>query len=271
MILITGGSGFLGEALISRLYPEPIRVVSRNEGKLVELKEKFPEIEILTGNIADDWVAKKAMNGARAVYHLAAYKHVALAEENILECINSNIVGSINLLKESIETKPLLMVGISTDKAAQVKGIYGATKLCMEGLFQEVEKINPQTKYRVVRYGNVLYSTGSVLCKWKSLIEQGKPVTLTNPESTRFYWTREQAVDHIFECIDKARDSKPYVPTMKAASLGDLLTAMMNKYGEVEVKKSSLGSADNLHETMDGRVFSNEVDRLSIKELERLI
>lgn len=271
-ILITGGTGFLGEALIKRLYPQPIRVVARNEGKLIELKEKYPKIEIITGDIADEWVAKKAMKGIKYVYHLAAFKHVGMAETNSFECINSNITGSLNILAESLNERPALIIGISTDKAAKVSGVYGATKLCMEALFREAESMNPETQYRIVRYGNVLYSTGSVLCKWIERIKQGKPVMITNPDSTRFYWTKEQAVDHIFQCITNATDSTPYIPAkMKAIRLGDLLEATLQKYGRVNVEVKELGNAENMHETMDGKTFSCDVELLPIKEIIKLI
>lgn len=271
MILITGGSGFLGEALIKKLYPNDIRVVARNEGKLVQMKEKYPDIEIITGDVADPWIAKKAMKGVDAVYHLAAFKHVGMAENNSFECINSNVIGTLNLLIESLNERPSLMIGISTDKAALVSGVYGATKLCMEALFKEAESMNPETRYRIVRYGNVLYSTGSVLCKWRDRIKDGQPVMITNPDSTRFYWTREQAVDLIFECIDKAKNTTPYVPEMKAMRLGDLLDAMMDKYGKVEVETKELGGEENMHETMDGKVFSNDVPKFTKEEIIELI
>lgn len=269
MILISGGTGFLAEELIRRLQGKNIRVVARNEGKLVALKEQFPAIEILTGDIADEWVARKAMVGITEVYHLAAFKHVGLAEENVFECISTNITGTLNLLKVSLETKPKVFLSISTDKAAQVVGVYGATKFLMERLIGEAERVNSDTKYRVVRYGNVLYSTGSVLCKWKEKIEKGEVVTVTDPNATRFFWTREEAVDLIFNCIDESKDSTPMIPEMKGASMGNVLVAMIEKYGNAEQAVDYIGlqPGENLHETMDGKVFSNEVGQFTVEEL----
>lgn len=271
MILITGGSGYLGEALIKRLYPSTIRVVSRNEGKLIELKEKFPDIEIMTGDIADEWTVKKAMQGIDEVYHLAAYKYVGLAEKDTMQCINSNIIGSMNILKESFITKPKFIIGISTDKAAQISGVYGATKFLMEALFKEAESINKDTKYRIVRYGNVLYSTGSVLCKWKDKILKGEEIILTDPEATRFFWTVDEAVDLIFECLKNALNSNPLISKMKSIKMGDLLEAMMLKYGRMNVKIIGLQKGENKHETINGKIFSNNVENFTIDEIKKKI
>lgn len=276
MILITGGTGFLAETLIERLKKNKLRVVARNEGKLVSLKEKYPNIEIITGDIADEWVARKVMVGVNEVYHLAAFKHVGLAEENVFECVNTNIIGTLNLLKISLETEPKVFLSISTDKAAQVAGVYGGTKLLMERLIGEAERMNKKTKYRVVRYGNVLYSTGSVLCKWKEKIENSLPITITDPTATRFFWTREEAVDLIFECIKKSKDSTPMIPKMKGASMGSVLSAMLVKYGKDQdfikydgypVEYIGLQKGENAHETMDGEIFSNQVPQFTVEEL----
>ena len=270
-ILVTGGCGFLGEALIPRLKGK-IRVLDRDEKTLVKLKEKYPQIEIVAGDISQEWIVKKAMKGCDEIQHLSAFKHVGLAEENVFECIQSNIIGSLNILSESLNTKPKLVIGISTDKAAQVKGIYGATKMCMEGLFREAEQMNTDTKYRIVRYGNVLWSTGSVLCKWKDAIETGRPIVVTNPESTRFYWTREQAIDHIFDCIKKSKDTTPYVPKMKSIMLRDLAEAFVEKYGKnTKIVLTKLENCDNVNETVDGVIFSNQVERYTKNEIMKLI
>lgn len=272
-ILVTGGTGFLGELLVSKL--EDVRVVARNEGKLIALKEKYPHIEIMTGDIADPWVAKKAMLGVQGVYHLAAFKHVGLAESDVFQCVSSNVQGSWNILNESLQTKPEFVIGISTDKAAQVSGVYGATKLLMERLFEETERLNPETKYRIVRYGNVLYSTGSVLTKWREKIVKNEEITVTDTDATRFFWTREQALSLIDECLAKAPNAKPWVPEMKAMKIGELLRAMVLEYNLdydlTKIKVIGLQPGENMHETMDGKVFSNDVEMYTLEEIRELV
>ena len=164
--------------------------------------------------------------GVNAVFHLAASKHVGLAETYSRECTKTNVNGTLNILEESLCQDLDFVVGISTDKAAQVSGVYGATKLLMERLFQQYERINPTGNYRIVRYGNVLESTGSVLCKWKVLLQESKQVIITDPDATRFFWTRDQAVDLIFSCLKESNSSMPWVPEMKSMAMGDLLEAM---------------------------------------------
>jgi UDP-N-acetylglucosamine 4,6-dehydratase/UDP-glucose 4-epimerase len=165
---------------------------------------------------------------------------------------------------------------ISTDKTAIVSGVYGASKFLMERLTHQFEANYPKHTYRVVRYGNVLYSTGSVLCKWKDLLEQNKEIIITNPDATRFYWTVEQAVDLIFDCLENAIDSQPYVPEMKSMRMGDLLTAMSNKYlpsdGTLKVKEIGMQPGENLHEKVlaDG-IPSNEAEKFTIEEIQDMI
>lgn len=276
--LITGGTGFLGEFLVKRLQNEgcQLRVMSRNEGKLVALKQKFPEIEICSGDISDPVEVKQSMNGINGVFHLAASKHVGLAEKFVRECVKNNTIGSLNILDESLRHDNLdFIIGISTDKAAQVSGVYGASKLLMERLFKQFEAMNPKCKYRIVRYGNVLYSTGSVLCKWKELIEKKQQCTATDLNATRFYWTVDQAVDLIFDCLYKAEDSSPFCPNMKSMRIEDLLRAMYIKYGNgeyVEPKIIGLQRGENMHEKiMEDGPYSNEVENFSIEDIIKLI
>lgn len=269
--LVTGGAGFLGTALIEVLTLggfNKIRVISRNEGNLVKLRERFPHIEIIVGDISDEYDCERACNGVSGIFHLAAMKHIRLAEENVRECINSNVIGTINILNETLLNKPDFLITTSTDKVAKVNGVYGATKMLVERLFNEYERINKKTKYRVVRYGNVLYSTGSVLCLWKEKIKNGEPITITDPESTRFYWTVDEAVDLIFECLNKANNSNAYNTDMRSARLGDLVEAMMKKYGKVKVNITGLQPGENKHERIkeDGP-DSSQVDMYSVKEL----
>jgi len=276
--LVTGGSGFLGEELIKRIIGSGGKVVtiSRDEGKLIELQQEYPSIEIFTGDIADRFDVQQAIKGVDGVFHLAAFKHVGIAETQARECTKSNVLGSMNILEEAVNNKVEFVLGISTDKAAQIAGVYGATKYIMEKMFEQFERNYPEINFRIVRYGNVLYSTGSVLCKWKKLLEEGKEVVVTEPDATRYFWTIEQAVDLIFDCMDRAEDSKPYVPEMKSMSVRDLLTAMANNYlpeGEkLQIKEIGLQPGENMHEKIlvDGK-YSNEVERFTIEEIMEMI
>jgi UDP-N-acetylglucosamine 4,6-dehydratase len=274
MILVTGATGFLGRELLNRLQGDrralSIRVLSRNEGKLVELKQRYPEIEIMSGCVSDPTICGQALQGIDIVYHLAAFKHVGLAEKQPYQCVNSNLIGTINLLRQFTGSS---FMAISTDKATQVNGVYGATKYLMERVISEFEQSNPDTQYRVVRYGNVLYSTGSVLCKWKEALLAGDKVVVTDLNATRFFWSVPQAIDLIFDCEKLATDSTPYCPDMKAMSMGNLLEAMRQKYGrDSRVEVIGLQPGENLHETLhkDGP-FSNEVEQFTVAEIKELI
>jgi UDP-N-acetylglucosamine 4,6-dehydratase/5-epimerase len=278
LYLVTGATGFLGECLVQKIINKQgrVRAFSRNEGKLIELKHKFPSIEIYAGDVSDKFEVKQAMIDVDAVFHLAASKHVGLAEKFSRECTKTNVLGSMNILEISLEQDLDFVIGISTDKAAQVKGVYGATKLLMERLFLQFEKINPNVNYRIVRYGNVLYSTGSVLCKWKDLLSDGKQVIVTDPDATRFFWTREQAVNLIFSCLDNSTSVKPWVPKMKSMKIGDLLTAMSRKYlpagCTLDIKQIGLQPGENLHEKiLEEGPASNEVEFFTIDEIQELI
>ena len=117
--LVTGGSGFLGEELIRRIINVGGKVItiSRDEGKLIELKQKFPSIDILTGDIADRFDVQQAIRGVDGVFHLAAFKHVGMAETQSRECTKSNVIGSLYILEESVNNNVEFVLGISTDKA----------------------------------------------------------------------------------------------------------------------------------------------------------
>lgn len=273
MKLVTGGSGFLGRELIKRLDGK-VRVLARNEGGLVTLKEQFPNVEIMVGDVSDPYVCDRAMQGVTECYHLAALKHVGLAEENVQQAIQCNI--PLALLEATRIHKPKFIIGISTDKAASRSGVYGSTKFLMERLFAEYEKLNPDTKYRTVRYGNVIYSTGSVLCKWKDRLQKGDPVIITNPDATRFFWTVEAAVDLIFETLEKSDSAKPYSCKMKAMRMGDLFEAMVEKYmpktSSRRVTQIGLQPGENMHEIInEGEPDSSQVEKFTHEEILKMI
>lgn len=279
LALITGGTGFLGDKLINRLLKDncKIRVVARNEGNLMKLKIKYPDIEIIPGDICNKLTTLQVCKNVNYIYHLAAFKHVRMAEDYSIECINSNIIGTMNILEETINN-PLLeyIVGISTDKVAKVNGIYGATKYLMEALFKQYEKINNNVQYRLVRYGNVLYSTGSVLCIWKDKIQKEEELIITDKKATRFYWSIDEAIQLIFDCLKHSTNCDPYLPEMKSMYLGDLLTAMIKKYANnpdnIKIKEIGLQVGENLHEALilNGPT-SNDSKKYSINEIYDMI
>lgn len=278
LYLVAGGTGFLGIPLVEYILTQGgrVRVLARDEGKLIDLKEKFNNIEIYSGDIYDSFEVAQAMQGVAGVFHLAASKHVGLAEKFVRENIKTNIIGTLNILQESLNSKDLdFILAISTDKAAQVSGVYGATKFLMERLCKQYETLNPRCQYRIVRYGNVLYSTGSVLCKWKELIIQGKEVTVTDPNATRFFWSVDQAIQLIIDCMNNASDSTPHCPSMKSMAIKNLLAAMIEKYSNgniIPVKTIGLQPGENMHEkVLDDGPYSNEVEQFSIEEIKQLI
>jgi FlaA1/EpsC-like NDP-sugar epimerase len=258
-----------------------ITVLARDEGKLLDLKFKYPDINIMTGDVADEYTAQQACHDMDTCFHLAAFKHVGIAQAQPYECYRSNVEGTANLLKH-FKGQYFLMT--STDKAAQVTGVYGASKYIAEQLIHEHAKKQTRTKYRVVRYGNVLYSTGSVLVKWKKLIQAGEPVTITDPNATRYFWTVDQAIDLIFKCGEEAVDSKPYCPEMKSMSMGELLEAMINKYvnkhgedvfqaiNDYPINKIGLQPGENLHEKiLEDGISSEHAEKWTIEEIMELI
>jgi UDP-N-acetylglucosamine 4,6-dehydratase/UDP-glucose 4-epimerase len=278
LYLVTGGSGFLGHPLVKYILEQggAVRVISRDEGKLIDLKEKHPTVEIYTGDISDSFEVRQAMTDVTGVFHLAASKHVGLAEKFVRENIKTNVIGSLNILEHSLNHETLQFVlCVSTDKAAQVAGVYGATKFLMERAIKQYEEINPLVQYRTVRYGNVLYSTGSVLCKWKDLISQGKEVIVTDPAATRFFWSVDDAIQLIIDCMTNSTNCTPYCPIMKSMRIDDLLQAMIQKYSNgqhINIKVIGLQPGENMHEkVLEEGPYSNEVEHFSIDEIKNVI
>ena len=278
--LVNGEEGFLCGEMIDRILEKggEVITVSRNEGKLIELKSKYKnsKLEIHTGDICDEFTLPRLMRDITGVFHLAAFKHVGLAETQGRECIKSNVIGSMNVLEQAVKNDVEFVIGISTDKAAQVSGTYGASKYLMERMFTQFEQDFPNTKFRIVRYGNVLYSTGSVLCIWRDKLQNGEEIIITDPEATRYFWTLNQAVDLIFDCMENATTSHFHFPSMKSMSMGNLLNAMAEKYlpedKELNVKTIGLQVGENLHEKIseDG-LYSNEAEQFTIEEIKELI
>ena len=276
LYLITGGAGVVGQALCSRILylGGKVRVFSRSANTLLDMKEKYKDIEIMVGDVTNNLEVSNAYKDVRGVFHLAALAQ-AMQSGGASESIHINLTGSMTVLNESSNNEVDFVLGVSSDKAVQISGPYGATKFLMERLFDEYQEINKRIKYRVVRMGNVMYSIDSVLYKWKSLLEKGEEVIVTEPKATRFFLTKNQSVDLILNGLE-TDSSKPYCDIPKSTSIGNLLQAMSNKYlpkgKELKVKKIGLQPNENLHERiLDDGLMSNEMEQYTIEELERMI
>ena len=196
-ILITGGTGSLGKALVRRIitdYPKIKRLIifSRDEQKQFLMEKdypliKYPFLRYFIGDIRDQNRIKNALNGIDYVIHAAAMKHVHIAEYNPMECVKTNVLGAENLINACLETNVKKVVALSTDKAAAPINLYGATKLTSDKLFVAANNIRGRSDidFSVVRYGNVMGSNGSVIPFFLKKRTEGV-LPITDPRMTRF-------------------------------------------------------------------------------------
>lgn len=221
-VLITGGSGSLGTAIIERGHAEswPCRflVYSRDEVKQSVLRERFPDVEYRLGDVRDREALTRAMRDVETVVHAAAYKRVPEAERETIPCVQSNVDGSIAVIDASLRAGVARVVGISTDKACHPINAYGQSKAIMERLFQSVAMSQSTTRFHLVRYGNVLASRGSVIPTFQAQAAAGKRLTVTDPRMTRFWLTLDDAVDLVVAALD-AEPGMILVPECRAASM----------------------------------------------------
>ncbi|MCX5751407.1 MAG: SDR family NAD(P)-dependent oxidoreductase [Candidatus Saganbacteria bacterium] len=207
-ILITGGSGFLGKRLGKKLREmgNSVLLTARNHRQLLVAKN-FSGCDVMPVDVTDRDSIKRALKmfQPEVIIHCAATKFVDLAEKDPLECCDINIVGTMNIAKEAIANGVKLVLGISTDKAAPpVKNIYGMSKAVLERLFCGLDQQKLGTKFIVVRYGNVVWSTGSVLPIWRKMIKKEGVLRTSGPDMFRFFFTVDEAVDLVLYALQYA-------------------------------------------------------------------
>ncbi len=258
-ILITGGTGSLGQALTKRLLKtkvEAIRIFSRNENKQVTMQSKFQDdrLRFFIGDVRDLSRMIRAFEDVDIVFHAAALKHVPVVEYNPFEAIKTNVVGSQNVIDACLHENVETAVCVGTDKAVSPLNAYGATKLLMEKLFistsNYLNKDRYKTKFIALRYGNVLGSSGSVVPKFIEQIRAGKKITITDDQMTRFSITMDDALDFILESTLSGKGSEIFVPKLRAYSIRDLKQALIELIRKTGEKKIPIRPGEKMHETL---------------------
>jgi UDP-N-acetylglucosamine 4,6-dehydratase len=259
-ILITGGTGSLGQALTKRLLKEKvesIRIFSRNENNQISMERQFPNedrIRFFIGDIRDKGRLLTAMEGVNVVFHTAALKHIDVVEYNPFESVKTNVIGSQNVIDVCHEIGAELAVGIGTDKAVAPLNVYGATKLLMEKMFVSasnyVDRKKHPTKFVAIRYGNVLGSSGSVVPRFIEQIISKQKISITDPKMTRFSITMDEALDFIFSSIKESKGSDTFVPKLKAYNIMDLKDTLFEMLGKTEYTVTKIRPGEKLAEVL---------------------
>ena len=274
VIMITGAGGSIGSEIsrqIIKLKPKKILLLELNEFSLYRINE---ELKNINKNLKIIPLLLNVQNSSRideifktfkvdTVYHTAAYKHVPLVEENICESVKNNVFGSFNLAQAVLKYSVANFVLISSDKAVRPTNIMGATKrlaeICIQSLY---DNQNQQSKFAIVRFGNVLQSSGSVIPKFKKQIKEGGPVTLTHPDVTRYFMSITEASQLVIQSGAMAEKCEVYVLDMgESVKIKDLIDKMIklsglsvkdskNLDGDIEVKITGLRPGEKLYEEL---------------------
>lgn len=247
-ILITGGSGTLGHAIIKTAIAEQwdatFTIYSRSEHRQVEMRRTYPQWRYILGDVRDYARLEAAIAGHDLVIHAAALKHVELGDEQPDECYGINCYGSANVIRACMMQGVRRCIAISTDKAARAVTGYGASKLVMEKLFQAAP--DSPTTFTATRYGNVIASNGSVINVWRAMLARDGYVTATDPDMTRFWLTAAQAV----KLIDLATEQPAgtvVIPRLPSLSMRAMAAYMLPG---AEFHYSGLRTNEKRHEDL---------------------
>jgi UDP-N-acetylglucosamine 4,6-dehydratase len=258
-ILITGGTGSFGQAFVKYVLdnfkPKRLVIFSRDELKQFEMAhefsgEKYPCLRYFLGDVRDVDRLKQAMSGIDIVIHAAAMKQIPASEYNPFECIKTNILGAENVINSAIYCEVKKVVALSTDKAVNPINLYGATKLASDKVFISANNMSgtANTRFSVVRYGNVLGSRGSVIPYFKKLISQGqKELPVTHAKMTRFWIVMEQAIGLVITTLEQMEGGEIFVPKIPSMKMIDMAKAMGS---ECTVKIVGIRPGEKLHELM---------------------
>lgn len=265
ILLITGGTGSFGNAVLRRFLDsdiKEIRIFSRDEKKQDDMRHALqnPKVKFYIGNVREKSSVDIAMKDVDYVFSAAALKQVPSCEFFPAEAVRTNILGTENVLNSAIEHGVKNVVVLSTDKAAYPINAMGMSKALMEKVAVAKGRElgdNAETTICCTRYGNVMASRGSVIPLWVEQMEEGKPITITDPNMTRFMMTLDDAVDLVVYAFTHGHNGDLFVQKAPAATLSTLAEALKQtyakvnpKYGETEVKIIGTRHGEKLYETL---------------------
>jgi UDP-N-acetylglucosamine 4,6-dehydratase len=256
-ILVTGGTGSFGHAFVQmtleRYRPKRMVIYSRDEMKQWEMAKSYKDddrVRFFIGDVRDKDRLARALSGVDYVVHAAATKIVPTAEYNPFECIKTNVIGAMNLIDACIDKGVRRVVALSTDKASSPVNLYGATKLASDKLFVAGNSYagGQDTRFAVVRYGNVMGSRGSVIPFFMSIRDQGV-LPITDPRMTRFMISLEQGVELVWHAFDDMVGGEIYVKKIPSMKVGDIASVIAP-----DAKQDVVGirPGEKLHEQMIG-------------------
>ena len=256
-VLITGGTGTVGKALIAQNDNEYISI-SRNEENIAKLKREYPEVKCYVGNIEDEGLLLRVFKEVKpdVVVHSAAMKHIDLMETNPIAGCNVNVMGSLNVVQASLINDVPITIGISTDKACMAESVYGASKYLMERVFMNTN--TDENRFALTRFANVAHSAGSVLPFWLKLKKEGNPLKLTDPNMNRLIFTKEDAASLINRTIDFTKENgggfvKSY--KMKCVNMLDLAKVISDDIEVVGKRPGEKTDEDLISEREISRTF----------------
>ena len=261
-LLITGGTGSFGNAVLNRFLKTDIgeiRVFSRDEKKQDDMRHEFqakmPEvagkIKFFIGDVRDIASVKNAMHGVDYIFHAAALKQVPSCEFFPMEAVRTNVLGTDNVLSAAIDEGVKSVICLSTDKAAYPVNAMGITKALEERVAVSRARTSAGTKICCTRYGNVMCSRGSVIPLWIDQIKQGKPITITEPNMTRFIMSLDEAVDLVLFAFEHGVSGDILVQKAPACTIGVLAEAVKELFApETEIKVIGIRHCEKMYETL---------------------
>ena len=255
-ILITGGTGSFGNAVLDRFLDsdiKEIRIFSRDENKQHDMRVKYnnPKIKFYIGDIRNKSSLRDVMIGVDYVFHAAALKQVPSCEFYPIEAVNTNVLGTENVLNTAIANNVSKVVCLSTDKAVYPINAMGVSKAMMEKVFVAKSRNSKKTIITGTRYGNVMSSRGSVIPHFVEQIKKGIPITVTDPDMTRFMMTLNHAVELVLYAFKNGNSGDIFVLKSPASTIGELASTLKEIYNSnVKIKNIGIRHAEKMHETL---------------------